>query len=101
MLDIFSTPSSMHFSFNLGLMPAIWVYSGGFLSLFMQSLVGENLQTNTTVKSLVDDLYKIAGLIPDARAHPPGEFEWTNEHSEEEGSFGIIEFTIAEERGRE
>lgn len=97
MLDVFRMPSSDPFYFNLNLMPAIWVYGAGFLSLLLQNLVGENLLNNLRVKNLVDDLYKIAGMLPD----PPEEFEWNDEQTEEGKSFGIIEFKIVEERGRE
>lgn len=86
-------PSSKHFSFSLNSMPTIWVYSAGFLSKLLGGFIGENLFLNPEVKTLVDDLYKIAKLLPD----PPGEFEWNNEEFEEGNNFGIIEFTITEQ----
>jgi hypothetical protein len=93
-LEVYPMPASAHFSFNLSRMPSIWVYSVGLLSLFFQSFLGENLLGNLGIKSFVDDLYKIAGLLPD----PPGEFEWNDQRSDEIRSFGIIEFTVAEEK---
>ena len=97
MQEVYPMPASAHFSFNLNRMPAIWVYGVGLLSLFLQSFIGENLLSNPGIKSFVDDLYKTAGLLPD----PPGEFEWNDQQSDEEKGFGIIEFTVAEEKRTE
>lgn len=88
-----SIPSSHHFSFALNHMPKVWVYNFGFLSKLLQGLIGENLLSNMEVKFLIEDLYKLANLLPD----PPGEFQWGNERSEEEKGFGIIEFTLKDE----
>jgi hypothetical protein len=87
-----SIPLSKHFSFSLNSMPAIWVYSSGFLLKLLQGFIGENLFLNPEVKTLVEDLYKIANLLPD----PHGEFEWNKEEFEERKNFGIVEFTITE-----
>lgn len=92
-LSRFSMTQFKHFSFNLGSMSGIWVYSAGYLSKFLQNLIGENLLNNSKIRDFVDDLYKIANLLPD----PPGEFEWNDQESEEGKSFGIIEFKIAQE----
>jgi hypothetical protein len=92
MLRKYPAPPSTHFSFNLNHMHAIWLHSTGFLSKFLQNLIGENLLSNTNIKDFVDDLYKTANLLPD----PPGECEWNNREPEDKKSFGIIEFRITE-----
>ena len=85
--------STKHFSFTLRSNPIPWDYSAGFLSRFVNALIGENLFANSAIKTFIDDLYKVAGWIPD----PPGEFEWRNEKIQKEGSLGIIEFVVIEE----
>jgi len=92
-LSRYPMPQSEHFSFDLGSMPNIWVYSAGYLSKFLQSAIGENLLTNSKIRDFVEDLYKIVNLHPD----PPGEFEWNDQETEEGKGFGIIEFRIAQE----
>jgi len=89
----FSIPSSHHFSFALHRMRQVWVYNFGLLSKLLQGLVGENLLSNIVAKTLIEDFYKLANLIPD----PSGEFQWDNEKSEEEKGLGIIEFTLKDE----
>ena len=85
--------SSKHFSFTIQRDPMPWDFSSGFFSRFVHGLIGENLLSNSAVKTLVVDLYKVAKWIPDS----PGEFEWSNEKSEKKGGFGIIEFVVTEE----
>ena len=85
--------STKHFNLTLRSNPLPWDFSAGFFSRFVHALIGENLFSNSPVKTLVDDLYKVVEWTPD----PPGEFEWSNQKSEKEGSFGIIEFVITEE----
>lgn len=90
-----SVPSTRHFSFSLDLVSvASSIYGAGFLLRFLQGMMGENLFINLNTKILVNDLYKIARLVPD----PPGELEWNSEEPEERGNFGIVEFTVTEER---
>lgn len=74
-------------------MPKVWVYNFGFLSKLLQGSIGEDLFANMEIKVLIEDLYKLANLLPD----PPGELQWDNEKSEDEEGFGIIEFTSKDE----
>jgi len=71
--------------------PLGWDTSQSFLIKQITCLIGEDLLTNNSVRSFVDDLYKIACLKPD----PVGEFDWNSTKREKEKGFGIVEFALS------
>lgn len=68
-----------------------WDTSPSFLMRQILCLIGEDLFTNSSIDSFVDDLYGIVGLRPD----PPGEFEWESSIEERPKGFGVVEFIMS------
>lgn len=82
------TPESLSVRINnefVGSWYPIWAYK-----FLQRNGIGAHAETGD-LKDLVDALYRLVGLLPD----PPEEFEGYTE----EGTFGIIEFTIQEKEG--
>jgi len=84
--------SQKTFTFNLKNLLG-WDTSPSFLMKVIFHFIGEDLLSNNSIKSFVNDLYGIVHLKPD----PPGEYEWDFNEKEEQKGFGLIEFTLSSE----
>ena len=85
---ITTLPTTQSFNFPVNTQTG-WDSSTSFLHKFIQGLVGENLLTNTSIKSFVDDMYSLV--------------KWKTNHKRDlkmteakngDRCFGIIEFTV-------